>query len=70
MGPTADGNDSVLQRFTRGGSQQLSVKYRVLSVRLEASSWYADADVGVYTVMKLLGHESMTTSQRYVSGRH
>ena len=25
-------------------------------------------DVSVYTLMKLLGHESMTTSQRYVSG--
>jgi integrase len=24
-------------------------------------------DVSVYTLMKLLGHESMTTSQRYVS---
>jgi integrase len=28
----------------------------------------ANADVSVYTLMKLLGHESMTTSQRYVSG--
>jgi integrase/recombinase XerC len=27
----------------------------------------AGADVSVYTLMKLLGHESMTTSQRYVS---
>lgn len=25
------------------------------------------ADVSVYTLMKLLGHESMTTSQRYVT---
>ena len=27
----------------------------------------AGSDVSVYTLMKLLGHESMTTSQRYVS---
>jgi integrase len=31
----------------------------------------AGSDVSVYTLMKLLGHESMTTSQRYVAGpRH
>ena len=28
----------------------------------------SNADVSVNTLMKLLGHESMTTSQRYVSG--
>jgi site-specific recombinase XerC len=28
----------------------------------------ANADVSVYTLMKLLGHESMATSQRYVAG--
>jgi integrase len=28
----------------------------------------ANADVSVYTLMKLLGHESMVTSQRYVDG--
>ncbi|UAK39192.1 tyrosine-type recombinase/integrase [Gordonia bronchialis] len=27
----------------------------------------ANADVNIYTLMKLLGHESMTTSQRYVA---
>ena len=27
----------------------------------------AGSDVSVYTLMKLLGHESMTTSQRFVS---
>ena len=27
----------------------------------------ASSDVSVYTLMKLLGHESMTTSQRYVA---
>jgi integrase len=28
----------------------------------------ANAEVSVYTLMKLLGHESMATSQRYVAG--
>jgi integrase/recombinase XerC len=28
----------------------------------------ANADVSVYALMKLLGHESMVTSQRYVDG--
>jgi len=28
----------------------------------------ANADVSVYMLMKLLGHESMATSQRYVAG--
>jgi integrase/recombinase XerC len=27
----------------------------------------ANADVSVYTLMRLLGHESMATSQRYVT---
>jgi integrase/recombinase XerC len=27
----------------------------------------SNADVSVYTLMKLLGHESMVTSQRYVT---
>lgn len=29
---------------------------------------FANANVSVYTLMKLLGHESMVTSQRYVDG--
>jgi site-specific recombinase XerD len=28
----------------------------------------ANANVSIYTLMKLLGHESMVTSQRYVDG--
>ena len=28
----------------------------------------ADSDVNVYTLMRLLGHESMTTTQRYTQG--
>lgn len=29
---------------------------------------FANANVSVYTLTKLLGHESMVTSQRYVDG--
>ena len=29
---------------------------------------FANANVSVYTLIKLLGHESMVTSQRYVDG--
>ncbi|MFC4604505.1 tyrosine-type recombinase/integrase [Rhodococcus kronopolitis] len=28
----------------------------------------ADVNVNVYTLMRLLGHESMTTTQRYTTG--
>ncbi len=28
----------------------------------------ADSDVNIYTLMRLLGHESMTTTQRYTQG--
>ena len=37
-------------------------------VQITYATELANADVSVYTLMKLLGHESMTTSQRYVSG--
>jgi integrase/recombinase XerC len=36
--------------------------------RTTYASELANADVSVYTLMKLLGHESMATSQRYVAG--
>ena len=37
-------------------------------VQITLATELANADVSVNTLMKLLGHESMTTSQRYVSG--
>ncbi|TDZ90710.1 tyrosine-type recombinase/integrase [Mycobacteroides salmoniphilum] len=37
------------------------------SLRHTYATELATADVSVYTLMKLLGHESMTTSQRYVT---
>jgi site-specific recombinase XerD len=36
-------------------------------VQITYATELASSDVSVYTLMKLLGHESMTTSQRYVS---
>ena len=37
-------------------------------VQITYTTELANADVTVYTLMKLLGHESMVTSQRYVDG--
>ena len=36
-------------------------------VQITFATELANADVSVYTLMKLLGHESMVTSQRYVT---
>jgi integrase/recombinase XerC len=36
-------------------------------VQITYATELAGSDVSVYTLMKLLGHESMTTSQRYVT---
>ena len=36
-------------------------------VQITFATQLANADVSVYTLMKLLGHESMVTSQRYVT---
>jgi hypothetical protein len=40
------------------------------SIRHQQSTPFtsSNADVSVYALMKLLGHESMVTSQRYVDG--
>jgi Phage integrase family len=40
----------------------------VHGVRHTFATELANANVSVYTLMKLLGHESMATSQRYVDG--
>ena len=37
-------------------------------VQITFATELANANVSVYTLMKLLGHESMVTSQRYVDG--
>jgi hypothetical protein len=36
-------------------------------IQITTATELANADVTVYTLMKLLGHESMVTSQRYVT---
>ena len=40
------------------------------SIRHQQSTPFtsSNSEVSVYTLMKLLGHESMATSQRYVAG--
>jgi integrase len=38
------------------------------AVQITFATELANANVSVYTLMKLLGHESMVTSQRYVDG--
>jgi hypothetical protein len=37
-------------------------------MRVRPTLTVVNANVSVYTLMKLLGHESMATSQRYVDG--
>ena len=37
-------------------------------VQITYATELANSEVSVYTLMKLLGHESMATSQRYVAG--
>jgi site-specific recombinase XerD len=52
-------------RTPRNADQQA---FSQKQVQVTFATELANADVSVYTLMKLLGHESMTTSQRYVSG--
>ena len=59
----------VLRAFKKAGlSGQRARGALVHGLRHTYATELANADVNVYTLMKLLGHESMTTSQRYVSG--
>jgi site-specific recombinase XerD len=52
-------------RTSKNGEQQaLSQK----QVQITCATELANTDVSVYALMKLLGHESMVTSQRYVDG--
>ena len=45
----------------------INAHFLLLGLRHTDATELASSDVSVYTLMKLLGHESMTTSQRYVS---
>jgi site-specific recombinase XerD len=59
----------VLRAFRKAGLDgQRARGALVHGLRHTYATELANADVSVYTLMKLLGHESMTTSQRYVSG--
>jgi site-specific recombinase XerD len=59
----------VLRAFRKAGLDgQRARGALVHGLRHTYATELANADVSVYTLMKLLGHESMTTSQRYVNG--
>lgn len=59
----------VLRAFKRAGlNGERPSGALVHGLRHTYATELANAEVSVYTLMKLLGHESMATSQRYVAG--
>ena len=59
----------VRRAFRRAGPDAQPVRGALVhGLRHTYATELANADVSVYTLMKLLGHESMATSQRYVVG--
>ena len=59
----------ILRAFKKAGiNSQRSSGALVHGLRHTFATELANANVSVYTLMKLLGHESMATSQRYVDG--
>jgi site-specific recombinase XerD len=59
----------VLRAFKKAGlDSQRAPGALVHALRHTFATQLASSDVSVYALMKLLGHESMTTSQRYVDG--
>jgi len=55
-------------RFRQAGIDGTRAKGALLhGLRHTFATELANADVSVYVLMNLLGHESMTTSQRYIS---
>lgn len=59
----------VLRAFKKAGiNAERARGVLVHGFRHTFATELANADVSVYTLMKLLGHESMVTSQRYVDG--
>jgi integrase/recombinase XerC len=59
----------VLRAFKNAGvNSQRARGVLVHGFRHTFATELANADISVYTLMKLLGHESMVTSQRYVDG--
>jgi site-specific recombinase XerD len=58
----------VLRAFRRAGIDSARARGALVhGLRHTFATELANADVSVYTLMKLLGHESMVTSQRYVT---
>jgi integrase/recombinase XerC len=58
----------IKRAFKRAGPEAQPVPGALVhGLRHTYATELASSDVSVYTLMKLLGHESMTTSQRYVS---
>jgi len=58
----------IKRAFRRAGADAQPVRGALVhGLRHTYATELAGADVSVYTLMKLLGHESMATSQRYVS---
>jgi integrase/recombinase XerC len=58
----------IKRAFKRAGPDAQPVPGALVhGLRHTYATELASSDVSVYTLMKLLGHESMTTSQRYVS---
>jgi integrase len=59
----------VLRAFKKAGiNGERASGALVHGLRHTFATELANANVSVYTLMKLLGHESMVTSQRYVDG--
>jgi integrase/recombinase XerC len=59
----------VLRAFKRAGNDVTRRPGAVVhALRHTYATELANTDISVYTLMKLLGHESMATSQRYISG--
>jgi len=58
----------IKRAFKRGGPDAQPVPGALVhGLRHTYATELASSEVSVYTLMKLLGHESMTTSQRYVT---
>jgi site-specific recombinase XerD len=59
----------ILRAFKKAGiNDERATGALVHGLRHTFATELANANVSVYTLMKLLGHESMVTSQRYVDG--
>ena len=58
----------VLRAFRRAGIDGDRARGALVhGLRHTFATELANADISAYTLMKLLGHESMVTSQRYVT---